>query len=228
LRQNASESLTRSFYAAFLRNKGEENVALHSKESITGTLIALTAATPLDDVTVQMIVQKCGMNRKTFYYHFRGIRDLICESMTTRLRQALDDAHLQSDAAQTAAQALTVSICAALRFTKENKEILTAVSNSRYRADVIVFLQDALEDKMREYLTIALTDQHTRHGERLLLDEKNKSYIVTFYAAALYSLIEEWLRDGMRESVASFTNTLEKLVGETVASAIAAFALPGA
>lgn len=35
------------------------------------------AATPLDKITVRMLVENCGLNRQTFYYHFQDIYDLL-------------------------------------------------------------------------------------------------------------------------------------------------------
>jgi len=41
-----------------------------TKQLIAQTLKKLMLNTPLDKISVQEIVDACGLNRKTFYYHF--------------------------------------------------------------------------------------------------------------------------------------------------------------
>ena len=41
------------------------------------SLIKLLLQKPLDKVTVKDIIEDCGVNRQTFYYHFKDIYDLV-------------------------------------------------------------------------------------------------------------------------------------------------------
>lgn len=49
-----------------------------TKLFIAKTLKELMKAIPLGKIKVQDIVRACGLNRKTFYYHFHGKQSLIC------------------------------------------------------------------------------------------------------------------------------------------------------
>ena len=49
-----------------------------TKQLMANTLKSLMQAVPLDKINVQDIVRACGLNRKTFYYHFRDKQELIC------------------------------------------------------------------------------------------------------------------------------------------------------
>ncbi|SHI98192.1 TetR/AcrR family transcriptional regulator C-terminal domain-containing protein [Lutispora thermophila] len=49
-----------------------------TKLLIAETLKMLVEHMPLDKITVQDIVKTCGINRKTFYYHFHDKQALIC------------------------------------------------------------------------------------------------------------------------------------------------------
>ena len=44
-----------------------------TKNALANSLTELMAATPLDKITVRMLVENCGLNRQTFYYHFQDI-----------------------------------------------------------------------------------------------------------------------------------------------------------
>ena len=49
--------------------KTEQKLALKLKE--------LMSNEPLDQITVSRLTKVCGVNRQTFYYHFRDIYDLL-------------------------------------------------------------------------------------------------------------------------------------------------------
>ena len=48
-----------------------------TKEIIIKTLFELLNEKPLAKITVKDIVERCGVNRNTFYYHFRDILDVV-------------------------------------------------------------------------------------------------------------------------------------------------------
>ena len=50
---------------------------LSTKRVLAQSLKRLLSARTLDKITVKDIVEDCGVNRQTFYYHFRDIYDLL-------------------------------------------------------------------------------------------------------------------------------------------------------
>ena len=48
-----------------------------TKKALVSSLIALCDEKKLNKITVQDIVNKCGVNRNTFCYHFADIYDLL-------------------------------------------------------------------------------------------------------------------------------------------------------
>lgn len=49
----------------------------HTKEAIVGAFYALIQKKSFEKITVKDIVDECGINRKTFYYYFKDIYDLV-------------------------------------------------------------------------------------------------------------------------------------------------------
>ncbi|MFI3312611.1 MAG: TetR/AcrR family transcriptional regulator C-terminal domain-containing protein [Eubacteriales bacterium] len=49
-----------------------------TKQLIADTLKSYIHEVPLKKITVQMLCDKCNVNRGTFYYHFKDISDLVC------------------------------------------------------------------------------------------------------------------------------------------------------
>ena len=56
---------------------GEDNMSGFTKEIISRTFTELLEEKPMSKVTVKDIVERCGVNRNTFYYHFRDIPDVV-------------------------------------------------------------------------------------------------------------------------------------------------------
>ena len=48
-----------------------------TKEIIARTFTELLDEKPMSKITVKDIVEHCGVNRNTFYYHFRDIPDVV-------------------------------------------------------------------------------------------------------------------------------------------------------
>lgn len=51
--------------------------SLNTKKIIAGSLKKIMCEKPLSKITVSEIIQDCGINRKTFYYHFEDIYALL-------------------------------------------------------------------------------------------------------------------------------------------------------
>ena len=52
-----------------------------AREAIQAAFLSLLEERPLRDITVKDIVQSCGVNRNSFYYHFKDIPALLQENM---------------------------------------------------------------------------------------------------------------------------------------------------
>ena len=48
-----------------------------TKEIIAKTFTELLDEKPMSKITVKDIVERCGVNRNTFYYHFKDIPDVV-------------------------------------------------------------------------------------------------------------------------------------------------------
>ena len=48
-----------------------------TKRALEASLKNLLLKKPLDKITINDITEDCGINRMTFYYHFKDIYDLI-------------------------------------------------------------------------------------------------------------------------------------------------------
>ena len=61
-----------------------------TKRALEASLKKLLLERPLDKITVTDIAEDCGINRMTFYYHFRDIYDLVEWACQEDFRRILD------------------------------------------------------------------------------------------------------------------------------------------
>ena len=61
-----------------------------TKRALENSLKHILSQKPLDKITVSDITDDCGINRMTFYYHFKDIYDLIEWACVEDAKKALD------------------------------------------------------------------------------------------------------------------------------------------
>ena len=62
-----------------------------TKRALEQSLKNLLLKKPLTKITVNDIAEDCGINRMTFYYHFKDIYDLVEWSCLEDARKALEE-----------------------------------------------------------------------------------------------------------------------------------------
>lgn len=183
-------------------------MANYTKKILAQTLQELMKEKLLDDITVQELIESSSMNRKTFYYHFHNIAELlkwiIKESFSSvkTLPIALDTWNTN-----------TINL---LAFIKKNKFFFNSIHYSRYCAEIRLYLKLLLDEDIHKFVAIAW-EFYTRNSTiECSLTEANQNYIVKYYSGAIYSLLEEWLLSGMKEPIDDFVDILVKLVNNSM------------
>ena len=65
-------------------------MAQFTKYALENSLKKLLAQKPLNKITVSDITEDCGINRMTFYYHFKDIYDLVEWACLEDAKKALE------------------------------------------------------------------------------------------------------------------------------------------
>lgn len=60
-----------------------------TRGAIVNAFIQLLSEKPVNKITVKDIVERCGVNRNTFYYHFHDIPDLAEQMMEEKADQLI-------------------------------------------------------------------------------------------------------------------------------------------
>ena len=62
-----------------------------TKKAIKETFIELLDERPLNKITVKDIVEACGINRNSFYYHYQDLPALLEEVIAERVQALMSD-----------------------------------------------------------------------------------------------------------------------------------------
>ena len=62
-----------------------------TKRAITESFMKLINQVPFDKITVKDIVEDCGVNRNTFYYHYSDIYALLDEILENETKRVLTE-----------------------------------------------------------------------------------------------------------------------------------------
>lgn len=158
-----------------------------TRDALGDALVALIQEKPFDTITVQNVLDRAGVGRSTFYFHFSNKDDLLmsdADEFFERLSMALS-AH--KDASDRVAPV---------------REFLAHVGEMRQFFEALIKSGKAPEN-------LELAREHFARGiERRLAESprgrgipaSERGALAFAYAGALLSLLTWWLDRGMRES----------------------------
>lgn len=95
----------------------------------------------LSQITVKELVLSCGVNHKTFYYHFRDIYDLVHWTLDRETVEILRGADLTGDYEE--------AIRYLLGYIRENSYMLNCLCNAIGKQQFTAFIRDDLADTVQ-------------------------------------------------------------------------------
>ncbi|MDO5400930.1 MAG: TetR-like C-terminal domain-containing protein [Eubacteriales bacterium] len=178
-----------------------------TKRALEASLKNLLLKKPLDKITINDITEDCGINRMTFYYHFRDIYDLIEWACQEDARKALEGKKTYD----TWQQGLLQIFQAVL----ENKPFIMNVYRCVSREQVEQYLYRLTYD-----LLIGVVNDQARGMQ---VREEDKQFIAHFYKYAFVGLLLEWIGSDMKGDPAEIVGTLAPLMHGSFAHALEAY-----
>lgn len=179
-------------------------MAQFTKKAITDTFLELLNEKRLDRITVKDIVAKCGVSRKTFYYYFDDIYDL--------LEKCLEDLKQESIPKIEDISSFEAELLRLAEFVMNNKKAVYHIYNSVSR--------DKLEDYLYESAMPVISKTMSARLEKSLYSKKDIEIVSMVCANAFTGCILRWIKDGM---TADFDYTLKRiaaLIEDSLDSAI--------
>lgn len=171
-----------------------------TKQALAGALKELIKEQSFEKISVSDICEGCGMNRKSFYYHFKDKYDLvnwIFDTEFVELNQNYDlETHLLSQSFDERWQSIAV-IC---HYFYENRTF--------YRRVLKVDGQNSFASHFREFIRPMLRFR----VEHLLEMEEVPELVYDFVVDGVVCAIERWLLGKNVISAEAFMESLKKMI----------------
>ena len=180
-----------------------------TKRALEQSLKNLLLKKPLTKITVSDIADDCGINRMTFYYHFKDIYDLVEWSCLEDAKHALDEKKTYETWQQGLLQIFEA--------VKENKPFILSVYRCVHREQVEKYLQPLVDQ-----LLLGVSNEET--GNMTIRDE-DKQFSAQIYSYIFIGLMLDWIKDDMREDPQPLVDRLARLIKGSMSEALSRFKL---
>ena len=178
-----------------------------TKRALEASLNELLRHKPLDKITVSDLTDHCGVNRMTFYYHFKDIYDLVDWILAEDAAKAMEG--------RRGFGTWSEAYLDVLHQLQDNKTLVLNVYRSVGREQVEQYLYKLLDPLLKEFAD--------RECKDITVQDADKQFIVDFYKYALVGMTLEWIRRDMKTDPAVMTERLGTMIRGDLRRALCRF-----
>ena len=180
-----------------------------TKRALEQSLKNLLLKKPLTKITVSDITDDCGINRMTFYYHFKDIYDLVEWSCFEDAKMALEEKKTYDTWQQ--------GLLQIFKAVQENKPFILNVYRCVHREQVEKYLQPLVDQLLLNVIN--------EEAAGITVRDEDKQFIAQVYSYMFIGLMLDWIKDDMREDPQQIVEKLSKLIKGSVSVALSRFKL---
>lgn len=178
-----------------------------TKRALEQSLKNLLLKKPLSKITISDLTEDCGMNRMTFYYHFKDIYDLVEWTCLTDAKRALDEKKTYDTWQQGFLQILEA--------VQANKPFIMNVYHCVHREQVEIYLRPLVEDLILNVVN--------EEADGLNVREEDKTFIVQAYSYIFIGIMLDWIKEDMKENPQEIVERLNKLIKGSIRASLTRF-----
>lgn len=156
-----------------------------TKDALKYSFMELLEEKKLDNITVKDIVNKCSVNRNTFYYHFHDIYDLMDYIFTSEAEMLIEINQVSLKWKE--------SFTRVGNYLLEHKKMIYHVYYSINREQLEKYLYNVISDILMKIIKEEVKDRN--------ISEKTCQILCDFHKYALVGMLLDWIRNGMKESI---------------------------
>ncbi len=175
-----------------------------TKRALEDSLKKLLLQKPLSKITISDIANDCGINRMTFYYHFKDIYDLIEWICIEETARAINGKKTYETWQQGFLQTFQMVL--------ENKPFISNVYHSISREKIEDYFYAITYD-----LLIGVIEEK---AAGMKVSEADKKFIANFYNFAFVGLLMDWIKKDMKEDPQLIIDQLSTLIHGEVSRAL--------
>lgn len=176
-----------------------------TRSAIISAFLQLLEERPLSKITVKDIVDACGINRNTFYYHFEDIPALI-EAISKEEFDLLVQKHARVDSMEDC-------LMIAVDFILHKRRAVLHLFNSSNR--------DLYERELMDICQYVVETYFDSIFEGQPCVQEDRDILVLSYRCWCFGLLMDWLNGGLREDIKPTLKRLCELREGAVESSLA-------
>ena len=163
-----------------------------AKREIKNSFIKLLTERPISQITVKDIVEDCGVNRNSFYYHFQDIPSLLEELIVEMTAKVIENLPEESTFEE--------KVTAALQEINLNKRMIYHIYGSSNREFYEKQLMKICEHVTRTYI------RSREYSERV--DSKDLEFVISYLKCELFGQLIDWLNHDMSYDIVEHSRIL--------------------
>lgn len=167
-----------------------------TKKALGTSIKKLLMKSELSNITIKDITDDCGVNRQTFYYHFKDVYDLIEWVFINEVIEEIkeDDTY----------ESWQQGFLYIFNYVQTNKKFIINTYNSISRDYIMKFLY-----KQTNMLLINVINEKSKN---IKIKEDDKKNIADFYKYGFVGTIEQWIANGMKEDPEKIVQKLNIII----------------
>lgn len=154
-----------------------------TQTAIANTMKQLMKSRAFNDISVNDIINECGISRKTFYYHFKDKYDVV----NWIFRTDVVDSILESTTLENWAEG-SLKLC---RYIYDNCAFYTNAVNITGQNSFIDYLNNLTRLQVEKLSAMACGN--------FTIDDADKEFMIDFFYNAFVGVLSKWVKGGMKD-----------------------------
>ena len=155
--------------------------SMNTKRALASSLRNAMEKKPFSKITVTEIITDCGVNRKTFYYHFQDIYALLKWMLKQDAIEVIKSFDIAAD--------FDEAILFVMNYVEDNNHLISCAYDAIGHDVVKSFFYSDFIDMMNRYIE----SKEKKLG--IHLEDKYRDFVSKFYTEALSGMLMDWIRD---------------------------------
>lgn len=157
-------------------------MASSTKEALANALKLMMTIKPIDKITVKDLVEECGVNRQTFYYHFDDVYDLLEWVFEEDANRVLPSEILYDEWRE--------NVLLFFKYLNDNKNFVLNIYNSQNRSYLLRYFKRRLHYCIHGFAVIVADGKN--------ISWNDLEFVCEFYARGIVGLISVWMDNNMQ------------------------------
>lgn len=156
-----------------------------AREALLQAFYDIASVKPVDKITVKDIVERCGVNRNSFYYHFEDLPHLIQVAVEESLSRSLEEAAHEGSLAE--------GMMTLARSILQNRDVALNIFHSRHWSIYERSLTQVCENIVRDFMNGYVFP-------RCDIRPEEREGLIRYFKVPLFGMLVIWLYSGLKES----------------------------